>query len=56
MPVLALCAPGLNNKYMLVIDSDVESKKMFALQSAEGPVTEFLVRYYRLNPDHRAVP
>ena len=38
-------------KYILVVNGDAESKKTFALQSAEGPVSEFLVRYYHSNPD-----
>ena len=38
-------------KYLLVVNGDAENKKTFALQSAEGPVSEFLVRYYHSNPD-----
>ena len=39
------------DKYVLVVGSDTAGKKTFALQSAEGPVSEFLVRYYNANPD-----
>ena len=39
------------DKYVLVVGGDAEGKKKFALQSAEGPVSEFLVRYYHAHPD-----
>ncbi len=39
------------DKYILVVGSDAAGKKTFALQSAEGPVSEFLVRYYYANPE-----
>ena len=38
-------------KYILVVHGDTNSKKTFALQSSEGPVSEFLVRYFQSNPD-----
>ena len=37
-------------KYLLVINGDKESMKTFALQSSEGSVSDFLLRYYQDHP------
>ena len=38
-------------KYILVVNGNAESKKTFALQSAERPVSEFLVWTYHSSLD-----
>lgn len=38
-------------KYVLLIHGDAESKKGFALQTSEGPVSEFLFRYLQAHAD-----
>lgn len=37
-------------KYTMLIGGNGDQKKRFALQTADGPVSEFLVRYYSSNP------
>ena len=37
-------------KYSLLIGANPESLKQYALQSAEGPVSDFLIRHYKHNP------
>jgi len=39
------------DKYVMIVNGDADSKKTFALQTAEGAVSEFLIRYYTANAD-----
>lgn len=41
------------DKYILIVGGDKDSMKTFALQSSEGAVADFLLRYYQDNPDCR---